>query len=286
MSYQPFSQVLELKVNEQRLLFYSASELGFSMEGRTAVSSAKLSELFKLSKEELLSHEETITETKDALLAILSSAAEDPEEIAQLMRGLDLLIFSQDRNWRSIIKATNDTDERFYPIHTTILTKYVKYLYSLEETIGDIGLDRRKNIGEAIDVDEDMTFIPAYVESKSEPEEEQKAEKVDEFKRLPSEKELSFKLVPGEEIPLLLASHECRLVATKDNLQFVDNAQTTILGGGINVVGRGVKSTVKVDGTLKNISRSHLQIYVGENHTVLLTDLSTTGTFIHASFLQ
>ena len=82
MSCQPFSQVLELKINEQKLLFYSASELGFSMEGRTAVSSAKLSELFKLSQQELLSLEETVGKTKAALMAILSRAAEDPEGIA------------------------------------------------------------------------------------------------------------------------------------------------------------------------------------------------------------
>jgi hypothetical protein len=225
-----------------------------------------------------------ITETKDALLAILSHAAENLEGIAQAIRELDPLIFSQDRNWRSIIEAPNEVDERFYPIHTTILTKYVKYLYSVEETIGDISLDRRRNIGEDIDVDEDMTFIPSHVENKSEQEHE--TQNIDEFKRLPSEKEISFKLVPGEKIPLQLASHECRLVATSDTLQFVDSTQTTILGSGLNIVGRGVKSTVKVDGTLKNVSRSYLQIYVGENHTVLLTDLSTTGTFIHSNFLQ
>lgn len=164
------------------------------------------------------------------------------------------------------------------------MTKYVKYLYSLEETIGDIGLDRRRNIGEEIDVDEDMTMIPGHVESK--PEQEQESQNVDEFKRLPSEKELSFKLVPGEKISLLLASHECQLVATSDNLQFVDNTQTTILGSGLNIVGRDVKSTLKVQGTLKNVSRTHLQIYVGEDHSVLSTDWSTRGIFIHSSFLQ
>jgi hypothetical protein len=238
------------------LLFYSASELGFSMEGRTAVSSAKFSELFKLSQKELLSLEETFGKTKAALMAILSRAAEDPEGIDKSIRELDPLIFLQDRNWQSIIEASNEVDERFYPIHTKILTKYVKYLYSFEETIGDIGLDRRRNIGEEIDADEDMTMIPGHVASK--PEQEQERQSVGEFKRLPNEKELSFKLVPGEKISLLLASHECQLIATSDNLQFVDNTQTTILGSGLNIVGRDVKSTVRVQGTLKNVSRTHL----------------------------
>ena len=145
MSNNLFIQPLELKLDEQTLRFNSASDVAFSMEGRTAVSSAKLSELFKFSTDQLEAQAKTIAGTKKVLISILSHVAEEPDSIARSIHGLDPLIFSQDRNWRHIIQALKEGNEEFNPIRTTVLTKYVKYLYSLEETIGHPYTSRWQN---------------------------------------------------------------------------------------------------------------------------------------------
>jgi tRNA(Phe) wybutosine-synthesizing methylase Tyw3 len=277
-----FIQALELKLGEQTLRFCSATDISFSMEGRTAVSSAKLSELFKLSTDQLEEQTRKIGETKKSLLSILSDVAKDPDSIDRSIRELDPLIFSQDRDWRHIIQVLNEGDKEFNPIRTTVLTKYVKYLYSLEDTIGDICSDRKQSIGVPVDDNEDATWVPNQIRNGS----RIGSQTGGEYKRLPNDTEVLVKLPPGERLDVRLASYKCQLVATDSNVQFIDNTKTTILSEGHNIIGRGSKSTVRIDGTQKNVSRSHLQILICDDHTLQLTDLSSAGTFIIAEFLK
>ena len=277
-----FIQPLELKIDEQTLRFNSASDIAFSMEGRTAVSSAKLSELFKLSTEQLEEQAKTIAGTKKALISILSRVAEEPDSIDRSLRELDPLIFSQDRNWRQIIQALKEGDEEFNPVRTTVLTKYVKYLYSLEDTIGNICSDRKQSIGAPDDDNEDATWMPDQIRSESGGD----SQTNDEFKRMPYDKEVSVKLPPGERLDVRLASYKCHIIVTNGNVQFIDNTRATILSKGRNIVGRDSKSTVKIDVAQKNVSRTHLQILIGDDQTLLLTDLSSAGTFITTEFLK
>ncbi len=280
MSNNLFIQALELKLCEQTLRFNSASDIAFSMEGRTAVSSAKLSELFKLSTEQLEEQAKTIAGTKKVLISILSRVAEETDSIARSIHELDPLIFSQDRNWRQIIQALKEGDEEFNPVRTTVLTKYVKYLYSLEDTIGNICSDRKQSIGAPDDDNEDATWMPDQIRNESGGD----SRKDDEFKRMPYDKEVSVKLPPGERLDVRLASYKCQLVAMDGNVQFIDNTRATILSKGRNIVGRGSESTVKIDVTQKKVSRSHLQILISDDHTLQLTDLSSEGTFIATEF--
>ena len=276
-----YIQPLELEIEGQTLRFNSASDIAFSMEGRTAVSSAKLYELFKLSTDQLEAQAKTIAKTKKALISILSRVAEEPDSIDRSIRELDPLIFSQDRNWRHIIQALNEGDEEFNPVRTTVLTKYVKYLYSLEDSIGNICSDRKQSVGTPVDDNEDVTWMPDKIRNESRVD----SQTNDEFKRMPYEKEVSVKLPPGERLDIRLASYKCHIIAKDGNMQFIDNTNATILCKGRNIVGKGSKSTVKLEAPKKDVSRSHLQILITDNHTLQLKDLSSAGTFITTEFL-
>ena len=284
-----FTQPLELKIGEHRLRFNSVDDIAFSMEGRTAISSEKLSELFKLSIDQLDAQAKTTSRIKKSLFSIISRTAEEPESIERSIRELDLQIISQDRNWRDIIQALNEGDEEYNTIRTTVLTKYVKYLYSLEDAISYICTERKKSNETKIDENEkeahesEATLVPDHVFSESAVNSH-----IDvDFKRLPYDKELSIKLPPGERMDVRLASYKCQLVATDEDVQFIDNTGTKkTLIKGINIVGRGSKCTVKVDGTQKEISRIHLQIFISDDYTLQLTDTSLAGTFINAKFLK
>ena len=107
----------------------------------------------------------------------------------------------------------------------------------------------------------------------------------DEYKRMPYDKEVSVELPPGKRLDLRLASYKCHIIAMDGNVQFIDNTRATILSKGRNIVGRGSKSTVKIDVTQKNVSRSHLQILISDDHTLQLTDFSSAGTFITTEIL-
>ena len=133
-----FTKPLQLKIGDQVLQFNSDSDFAFIMEGRTAVSSEKLTQLFKLSIEELEKQTKMITKTKESLFSIISDAAGDPDSIERSIRELDSMVFSQDHSWRDIIKALNEGDEELNSLRMTVLSKYIKYLSSLESTIDNI----------------------------------------------------------------------------------------------------------------------------------------------------
>ena len=249
----PFVPALQIQIDEQVLQFNSALDVAFCLEGRTAVSSSELSELFDLSTEQLTTQAETIADTKKSLLAILSSVAETPDSIEGSIRELDPVIFSQDRDWRLIIQALNKSGEELNPVRTTALSKYVKYLYSLEDAIGDICTDRKKSAGTPVDDNEDATWMPEQIRNESEVSNSNEVE----FRRLPYDTEVSARLLPGESLNIRLASYQCQLIATDENVQFVDTSQTTILSKGPNLIGRGPKSTVKIAGAEKRC-REHI----------------------------
>lgn len=283
-----FIKPLELKIGDQTLRFNSVSEIAFSMEGRTAISSAKLSELFKLSTDQLETQAKTLAGINKSLFSILTRAIEEPDSIDRSMRELDPQIFSQDHSWRDIIQALNEGKEEFNSIRMTVLMKYTKYLSSLEDTIGYICSERKQFIGALVDDDEkemrkfDATWSVDQIRSVIGRDSQSETE----FKRLPKDKKVSVKLPPGGRLGVLLASYQCQLVATDDNVQFIDNTGVTILSKGRNIVGRSAKSTVKVDATQKHVSRTHLHIFISDDHTLQLTDLSSEGTFITTEFLK
>jgi len=288
MSNNFFNKPLELKIGVQILRFNSAYDITFSMEGRTAVSSVKLSELFKLSIDQLEMQAKTIAEINKSLFSILSRAIEKPDSIDRSMREIDPLTFSQDRSWRDIIKALNEGNEEFNPIRMTALTKYIKYLSSLQDIIGYICSEKKQSIGAPVDDDkkEMREFEATWALDEMDSESGLDSQTKDKFIRLPKRQEVSVKLPPGGRLDVRLASYKFQLVATDDNVQFIDNNGVTILNKGNNIIGRGGKSTIKVDVTQKDVSRTHLHIFISDGHTLLLTDLSSAGTFITTEFLK
>jgi len=277
-----FNKPLELKIGDQTLQFNSVSDIAFCMEGRTSVSSAKLSELFKLSTEQLESQAKTLAEINKTLFTILNRVVDDPDNIDRSMRELDPQIFSQDQSWRDIVQALNKEQHEINSIRMTVIMKYMKYLSSLEDTIGYI-CSERKQSGALIDDNEKKLsdFDATWTLNQLRNEIESESQSEHEFKRLPKGKEVPVKLPPGKRLNVRLASYKCQLVATDDNVQFINDTGVTILSKGRNIVGRSTKSTVKIDAAQKEVSRTHLHILICDDNTLQLTDLSSEGTFIN-----
>jgi hypothetical protein len=89
----------------------------------------------------------------------------------------------------------------------------------------------------------------------------------------------SFDVKEGDEISLLLANYQCKLII-RDGIKFVDNngvVHPMILGE--NKVGRGSECKVRFMDSMQRISRLHLTIIIHDNNRLELTDLSTYGTY-------
>jgi FHA domain-containing protein len=283
-----FKKPLELKIGDQTLQFNSVSDIAFCLEGRTSISSAKLSELFKLSKEELETQAQKLADLNKTMFTILNSIVDEPDNIDRSMRELDTQMFSQDQNWRDIIQSLNKEQGEINTIRVTVIMKYMKYLSALEDTIGYIRSERKKFEGAVASDNENKLndFEETWSLSQLREEVKQSAQAEHDFKRIPKDQTVSVMLPPGKRLDVRLASYPCQLVATDGNVQFINDSGATILNKGSNVVGRSTKSTVKIDAAQKHVSRSHLVIQLSDGNALQLTDHSSEGTFIASDMIN
>ena len=283
-----FSKPVELTVGEHVLRFCSIPDFEFCLSGRTSVPSRKITDLVKLSTSKLKNEAITIKDIEKRFVAILSRSIEDPDSINQALRELDTTIFSQDHSWRSIIAALNEGGDEFNPFRRVALVKYMQYLASRQEIVKYLYSEKQsmsqaaKVIEENDDAGDKLSGTLILESTLFEP---YKDDKVGEFERMPKGEVISLKLADGKEVEIRLSKHKCKL-SNKHGIVFIDQAGKEFpLIKGKNVIGRDTSSTVKIDSSLRDISRLHLLIEnVGNNH-LQLTDMSSHGTFMHPAQL-
>jgi len=285
-----FSKPLELQIGEQTYKFCSIADFEFSLGGRTAIPSRKISEMVKFSTEQLKKEARTIKEVEKRFVSILSKSIENPDSINKALRELDPLIFSQDHGWRDIIASLNNGDEDLNPFRRIALVKYMQYLASRQEIIKYLYSEKKKMLmegngeetAEVVGVLKDTVILENTIfEPSSDKKTKDKA-----FERMPKGEAVTITMKPGDEIDLILSKHPCKLSAT-DKLAFLDQkGQRYVLQDGRTVIGRDASSTIMMDPGLRDVSRLHLMIEKFDDQTVQVTDLSSHGTFIPAAYLE
>lgn len=280
-----FSKPLKLHIGDNILQISTADDFAFIMGGRTSVSTEKLSELFKQTTGQLQEQAGKISNVKRSLNKIITNAAEESDSINRSLRELEPTIFSQDHNWREIIKALNDGDEELNALRIIAVTNYMKYLSSLEETIGHICHEKKSSEKSSSAGEENIDFNATWASEEISKEPEISTSSEDRLKRLPKQKVVRIKLQNGGYTDLRLASYECKLVAKDNTVQFVDHTGKKTLNKGRHIIGRSSKSSIKIDHAQKYVSREHLQIIVRDDLLLELTDLSSVGTYISDDYL-
>jgi hypothetical protein len=284
-----FAKPLELQIGDQTYKFCSIADFEFSLGGRTAIPSRKISEMVKFSTEQLKKEARTIKEVEKRFVSILSKSIENPDSINKALRELDPLIFSQDHGWRDIIASLNNGgDAELNPFRRIALVKYMQYLSSRQEIIKYLYSEKKKLLKEGngeetaeVGLLKDTLILENTVfEPSSDKDNKDKA-----FERMPKGEAITITLKPGEEIDLILSKHPCKLSAS-DKLAFLDQkGNRHVLQNGRNVIGRDASSTIIMDPGMRDVSRLHLMIEKFDDQTVQVTDLSSHGTFIPSVYL-
>ena len=285
-----FSKPLELQVGDQLLKFCSIADFEFCMNGRTSVPSKKITQMVKFTTQQLKKEARTIKDIEKMFVAILSHSIEDQNSINRALREIDTSVFSQDHGWRNIIGSLNEGGDEYNPFRRIALVKYMQYLSSRQEIIKYLYSEKQNSSAEqtesADQKDEPNEFKDTLIlENTVLGPAEDEDEKHINFERLPKGEAVVITMKPNSEIDISLSKRKCKLVA-KDGIQFIDQTgKSHHLNMGRNVVGRDTVSTIKIDPSLRDISRLHLVIEnLGEN-SLQLTDMSSHGTYIPAQYL-
>jgi hypothetical protein len=272
-----FTKPVELNIDGKVITFKTMDDFGFAMSTRTLIPQERISEAIHAT------HGELDLESNAMLVAIeqiseLINQSSESGEVTQSLKAINPVIFSNDNNWRDIffaLKKNRSAESSKYKL--IALTAYLQYLTNRHDMVQSIKarLDNRHDQKENYEAAE---FKTGELDLDDNFDSKILAKELG-MTNMPTAEYVVFELKEGDEIALLLANYQCKLIL-KDGVKFIDNINVEhpmIIG--LNKIGRGRECNVRFTDTMQRISRLHLMIINHDNKKVELTDLSTYGTY-------
>ena len=272
-----FRKPLKLYIADRELYFRRLQDFDFCVAPRIAVPALRFNELFRRPLAELQSEASNMRTLERQMRGILEDFQEHGISCTGTLRHLGVGMISKDHEWRAIfieLVETQSTDDAYTEV---ALTRYLQYLAARQDVIRMlIGLKRDAG-SEAVRRDafapEKSTVIVECNARPAMPHEH-------ELKRLPQGEAVTLRLENGKEMTIKLAKHRFSLFHGQQWSLMTDDGRRYVLREGVNSVGRSRDNDVAVDACMANVSRKHLLAQPVGADTIVLTDLSSYGTYI------
>ncbi len=281
---------LTLEIEERVLTFPTLDEFEFALASRTEVPTPKITSLVRLSDEALKDEARAIKKVEMHFVDLLTANTEDPAALGHDLQGLDIKLFSQDHQWRSIMSALRGRESDYDDYKKLALVKYMQYLSARQEIVKSISAERQQRVRvpvfpekpEPHDADQALRDTVGFELAADNGEKAQS----EGFTRLPKGEVVAIRLQAGQKLELSLAGHRFGLLEGSPLRLVGENGDQHILQQGKNLIGRELGNHIVVDSSYRDVSRKHLLIDFADPRTVRLTDVSSQGTFVRADALH
>jgi len=285
------NEMLSLEIRDQTITFNSLGEFEFAMSGRTDVPSRKIAELIALTRPELKKEAKAIKAVEQMFVDVLAKSIDEPGTISDLMREIDVHVFSQDHQWRDLMRSLNEHTTEYDDLRRIALVKYMQYLRSRQDVIKQTYAIKKRDTraSESKESNQTSEKIPAGMRDTvifDTVVAEQDVDSTKDFTRLPKGESVHLKLNPNEIVPLRLSKHAFHLVHDSTPKLVDEQNETYILKRGKNVVGRDGVCNIVLDSVYRDVSRVHLMLELSDQDTIRVTDLSSHGTYVPRRFVD
>lgn len=279
-----FAKKLKLQFRDKTVSFASVTDFEFGLTSRTEVPAGKIADLVRQSPEALTQEAGNIRQLERRFVDLLSKSMEEPGSIGYLLRDVDLKLFSQDHEWRTIFAALVKLGKEFDEYKQLALVKYTQYLGSRQEVLKSIFENKYQLDAVASELNAAGPDFKETVIFES-----QKTELLSPrdsgLQRLPRGETITIQIDVDTNLQVVLSRHKFTIVSGQQ-LHLVDeNGPDYELQYGRNRVGREQGNDVIVDPAYRDVSRKHLIIDVESPRHVRLTDLSSHGTYVPSAQL-
>lgn len=280
-----FRKPLSLQIGERTLRFDSRVDFEFALASRTEVPAGKIAELMRCTTEQLRTEASSVRQIERHFVEVLARSIQEPGSIGYLLREMDMKFFSQDHEWRAIMQALARQDRSFDEFKQLALVKYTQYLGSRQDILK--GIYTHKAVPGTVEQDSAHDPEPQFRETVifdvAEPLPQSETADDDtptRLVRLPRGECVRLRPTPGDVVEIVLSRHPFRL-RPGDTPALVDLEGTEHpLQPGRNVLGRHPDSDVMIDAAYRDVSRTHAIVEIEPGGDLLLTDLSSHGTFV------
>lgn len=257
---------LQLRLNERRYCFRSMRDFDFCLAARIAVPAERLNELFRRPVPELALEAAALRSLEHRLARLLATPCACAGELLEPLRQLDLARFTADHGWRDIFAAVSHLPQSHAGYARIAIERHVGYLQARQHALRTI-LGLRDSPTSAAAENRTSAFVPP-------------SDAADTLERLPHGRAVTLKLERGREVTIILARHRFALTHDDDWTLTADSGQRYVLRHGVNSVGRSHENSIAVDGSMRNVSRTHLLAEPVGADAIVLTDVSSSGTFM------
>jgi hypothetical protein len=293
---------LVLNLPNKTLAFSSPAEFEFGLASRIEFPVRKAARLVERNADDLKGMAIKLRAVEKRFAAVFARCLEQPHRIGELLAELESGLLSQDHDWRDIVEALCQHGSEYDDFKNIALVKYMQYLASRQAVLRSIylekvqgGLELQSAAPEPQSSEEPMlaSVLPVSYKETALFDLEQgggggglggsdgEDDGTQTLKPVPRGETICVRFIDGRELDIKLASHRYKLFPGK-HFCLVDDASgvTHLLRSGRNVIGRHSGNEVVIDPAYLAISRKHVIIEPVSENAVLLTDISSHGTFI------
>jgi len=276
--FLPFRQrrVIELPWGASKLCFEDLRDFEFALGARTGVLPARLHELMQRSLTELQTELQGIRNLDQRIGAIVKPDADVTLPCGPAIAHLGVGVFSKDFEWRALFANLIELPAGSDRFLRSALGKYQQYLAARLSTVRLIMDMKALSAGASENAEDAHSTATMMFASDGVPRPFNR----DELRRLPQGEAVTLRLARGSAISLKLARHQFSLTHNRDWTLIADNGKTYTLHEGVNCVGRGRDNDVSLDPDFRNVSRKHLLAQPLADDVIVLTDISSHGTYV------
>jgi len=284
-----FRKPLTLQIGERTLRFDSKVDFEFALASRTEVPAGKIAELVRCTTEQLRAEASSVRQIERHFVEVLARSIQEPGSIGYLLREMDMKFFSQDHEWRAIMQALARQERGFDEYKQLALVKYTQYLASRQDVLK--GIYSHKSVPGAVEQDGEHDPEPQFRETiifdvseppAQRPEAHEEEDTPERLVRLPRGESIRLRPASAQPIQIVLSRHPFRLRPGAKPALVDDEGAEQPLRQGRNVLGRHPDSDIMIDAAYRDVSRTHAIVEIEPDGGLLLTDLSSHGTFVPA----
>ena len=279
---------MTLAIGGRDLTFTRPEDFAFCIGSRISVPAQRFQASLRQPSDELWREAEAIKKVEKQLIAVIEETRQSGSPCAPAIRRLNLKMFSNDQNWRGIFTALGKLGDEYGEYQLIGLMKYLQYLGArqgilrLAYVIKNQG--REAEQGPAEDMDQGNLTKETVIFDVMQIEDSKRL--VDPFQRLPQGQPTRVRLDRGQAMEILLATTRFSLACDGAWTLTDSEGHRFPLRAGRNKVGRSRTNDISLNRDFRNISRCHVVMEPEETDVILLTDLSSHGTFVPSTNLD
>lgn len=257
-------RALKIQVDGVNRAFASPENLMIFLKQRTQVPDGRMREFVGYDEHALKREARKMLRAHQNVMNIMVGARETGEPLSSVWRHLDVSKVPDDHDWPSILFALGKEAHAADAYRHEALTQYLSFLEKRREVLD--GLRKPEEISSEADAPDE---VPARDTLRG-------------YSRLPHCRTVEVDLTDQSDATVFLGINRYHISRHEGVVAFEEgaNAEPHVLKPGRNTIGRSSHCDVRLEDDLRDISRQHLVVEVGNDRHVSVMDVSSRGTYM------